>query len=229
MTLFGQGQTFTFVDEAGAPQTRPVKDFLDPAALGYVYDNAAKCSRTAAGQLAAGVPTAGGGEQATMLGATKEIAIKDATTSVDIDAPKPQLQDALGDLERPGAMDLVLRDITAESHPGVLFDVYLARKGEPDTRQHVGTISWFGAFRHHGRTAAVRKTLRYDVTDELRALDGARAAASGLTVIIEVSHGRRSADPARGDALWKDAVSRFRPAANLKIGAIELHAKPRPD
>src|SRR5260370_40368756 len=38
-------QTFSFPDENGNLVTKPVSDFLDTKALGYVYDNSTSCAR----------------------------------------------------------------------------------------------------------------------------------------------------------------------------------------
>lgn len=230
-----QDQQFSFVDANGNMVTRPVKDFLDSAPLGYVYDNVTNCARpeTAATGAAVTRPAPGGtpasGERkAALVGAKPSIAIKSATTSVDLDLPQPKLAAALSDLRQPGTVVLMLRDITADSHPGTLFDVYLARKGDTGNRQYVGTISWFGAFGHHhgGHAGPMRKTRRFDVTDELRALDGESLAASGLTVVIEATDGRDPADPAQESAHRAAAAKEFRAEANLRIGSIELLAVP---
>src|SRR5258707_3847509 len=63
-----QDQPFSFVDETGTLQTKPVRDFLDTAALGYVYDNVSQCTRskvvkTAMLQGAAPQATHAGGEK----------------------------------------------------------------------------------------------------------------------------------------------------------------------
>ena len=122
-------------------------------------------------------------------------------TVVDLDIPPARLGAAVGDLDRAAPVELVLRDVTAASHPGVLFDVFLAKKGAPESAEHVGTISWFGAFRHHGTSGPVKKTLTYDVTDALRALGGDALRTTGLSVIVEATEGRDSSDPARSASL----------------------------
>jgi Common central domain of tyrosinase/Polyphenol oxidase middle domain len=223
-----QDQQFSFVDETGALKTEKVKSFLDSAPLGYVYDNVAACGRqglaTAPRFMTATATAVSPNEDAssTMIGTSKTIAINQAVTSVDLDLPKPQLAAALGHLDRPGAMELVLRDVVAESHPGVLFDVYLARKGDPSKREFAGTISWFNVF--HGRhgSGAIKRTLRYDVTEQLRALGGSALSGSGLTVILEATEGRVHTDPAQANVLRQRASTEFRAAAKLQIGAIEL-------
>ena len=230
-----QDQKFSFVDETGTMQTQPVKNFVDSAALGYVYDNVTACARPApraadASAVSPALGAASGGERKmAMVGAAKSILIKSPMTSVDLDVPRPKLEAALADLQAPGTVELVLRDITADSPPGVLFDVFLAKKDDPANRQHVGTISWFGAFRHrHGdQEGPEKKTLTFDVTDELRELGGT-AAASGLTVVIEATHGRVPTDRAKLQAQRDEASKAFRAGANLQIGSIELQAVTTP-
>jgi tyrosinase len=230
-----QEQKFSFVDETGAKQTRPVKDFLDSATLGYVYDNVTACARPVGLASAAAPPSpaaasapAGERKMAKVHG-SKSIAVNSPTTTVDLAVPRLKLEGALADLRTPGSVELVLRDITASSHPGTMFDVFLAKKSAPAQRQHIGTISWFGAFshRHGGQRGPEKKTLTFDVTDELRAL-GSGTAASGLIVVIEATDGQVSDDPATQSVLRAEARKSFRAKAYLRIGSIELHAVPAP-
>ncbi len=223
-----QDQKFSFVDQTGALRTGQVKDFLDSAPLGYVYDNVASCGRQGLPvepRFAAAVATAAAPNEdksTSMIGTSKTIAINQAVTSVDLDLPKPKLTAALGHLDHPGATELVLRDVVAESHPGVLFDVYVAKKGDPSKREFAGTISWFNAFHRRHGSGAIKRTLRFDVTDQLKALGGSALAASGLTVTLEATEGRVQTDPAKATLLRQRASTEFRAAAKLQIGAIEL-------
>jgi len=225
-----QTQQFSFVDETGTLQTQPVKNFLQSASLGYVYDNFNSCSRTSANVLAvkaqvAPAPAAGGAKM-TLLGSNKSVAINSAQTTVDITLPAPRLQNLFAQAQGGATTELVLRDITAQSHPGVMSNVYLAKKDDPKTRVLVGTISWFGAFRHHGGKVPEKKTLTFDVTDQLRELGG----ASGLTVVIEASQGRVPVDPSKADAERAKAATAFRAQAKMTIGSIDLQqvAAPAP-
>lgn len=227
-----QDQPFSFVDETGTMQTQPVKNFLDSTSLGYVYDNVANCSRTASPltTATAGQMPAGGEKQKkiTVLGATKTVHINRPQVTVDINVPKPNLRTLMERPEPGAATELVLHDVTAQSPPGVLFDVYVSKKGDPKTRKLAGTISWFGTFRHHGSKGSEKKTYRFDVTEQLRAL-GASANTSGLTVTIEATHGRVAANPAKAQELRTLATKAFRPQAKLQVGAIELRqAIPQP-
>jgi len=123
---------------------------------------------------------------------------------------------------------LVYLQDAAGNYTGSPYDVFLAKKGSPDAREHVGTISWFGAFRHHGTSGPVKKTLTYDVTEALRALGGAELSGAGLTVIVEATEGRDSSDPAAAAASRTSAAAAFRAESKLSIGAIELQAAPMP-
>jgi hypothetical protein len=221
-----QDQTFSFVDETGALQTKAVKGFLITAALGYAYDNVSNCSRPTPLAMLAPAPVAL--KQPTAIGAASNVAIKGPLTSVDLEVPAQQLKDALGDLQHAGAVELVLRDVTADSHPGVLFDVFLAKRGDLATRQLVGTLSWFSAFHHHGSPGPSKRTLHYDVTEKLRALGGDALAASGLSVVIEATRGRRFADAAKTEDERQRAGKEFRTESNLQIGAIELRGLATP-
>jgi tyrosinase len=222
-----QQQKFSFVDETGTMQTKPVSFVVDASRLGYVYDNATSCSRPST-TLAAAAPRAAAGGARALVHKSSAVPITKPQTVVDLDIPPARLAAAVGDLDRAAPVELVLRDVTAASHPGVLFDVFLAKKGSPDAREHVGTISWFGAFRHHGTSGPVKKTLTYDVTDALRALGGAELRETGLTVIVEATDGRDSSDPATAAASRTSAAAAFRAESKLSIGAIELQAAPLP-
>jgi hypothetical protein len=73
----------------------------------------------------------------------------------------------------------------------------------------------------------VKKTLTFDVTDQLRALGGGTAGA-GLTTVIEATNGLVSNNPATLSTLRAAAASSFQPDANLRIGSIELQTAPAP-
>lgn len=229
-----QDQQFSFVDETGTMQTQPVKNFLDSTALGYVYDNVSNCSRSPSTLVASVTRTAqaapaGGEKNMTVLATTASIPIKQPQTTVDISVPESKTQELFAPPEGAAPTELVLRDVTAESPPGVLFDVYIAKKDAPNVRKLAGTISWFGAFRHHDTNVPYKKTLQFDVSNQLRELGAANT--SGLTVTIEATMGRVPAHPSLAPELQAKAASAFRPQAGLQIGAIELRraaASPTP-
>jgi len=212
-----QTQQFSFVDETGTLQTQPVKNFMDSTTLGYVYDNVNNCSRgakvlTTAAQVA---PAAG---KMTVLNSSKNVAVNTASTSVDVSLPAPKVNDLLTQAKSGVATELVLRDITAQSDPGASSDVYIAKKEDPKTRVLVGTITWFGAFRHHGATGPAKKTLTFDITDQLQEL----GRATAITVIIEATRGRVPVDASKVEGERAKAAAAFRADAKLTIGSIDL-------
>ncbi|HWX84987.1 MAG TPA: tyrosinase family protein [Xanthobacteraceae bacterium] len=227
-----QDQMFSFVDETGALVTRSVKDFLDSTTLGYVYDNVNSCARpvVVAAERAAPPQAATPAPATTMakVHATESVAIRTPTTSVNLNVPPTPLAGLFADVRRPAAkVQLVLRDITADRHPGTMFNVYLEKTANPGNRQYVGTISWFSDFshRHLGHGGAVTKTLTFDVTDQLRALGG---DTTGLTTVIDATNGLVANNPATLSTLRAAAASSFQPEANLRIGSIELQTAPTP-
>jgi Common central domain of tyrosinase/Polyphenol oxidase middle domain len=230
-----QNQQFSFVDENGALVKRVVKDFLDTKALGYVYDNDSKCARTPATNVVVA--------QADQPGQTPNVAVAPSASSVPAGAAAPAAPIALNatttsvNIAKPGLKlgaapggvaektVLVLRDVSSQSDPGALLNVFIARKDAPDVREHVGTINWFGVFdpmegMHH--EVRVARTFRFDASRALQALkiDNAQEltvtfeAASGL-----VASGKKAAStktPAPAPEV------QFRSGAALTVGSVEL-------
>ncbi len=226
-----QDQPFTFVDETGALQTQPVRNFLDSTALGYVYDNVDNCTRAGGPHIPVNAAlqqaiTEGGQLQKTTRGTSNRIAIEHPQTTVDINVSEPNVRLLMAPSEDTVATELVLRDVTAESHPGVLFDVYIATKSQPLKRKFVGTISWFGAFRHHGSKGSEKRTFEFSVSDQLRALGD--IAGTSLTVTVEATEGRVPTNPNQARSMQAAAAKAFRPEAKMEIGAIELQTKSIP-
>ncbi|HEV2645890.1 MAG TPA: tyrosinase family protein [Acidobacteriaceae bacterium] len=220
-------QTFSFPDENGTLQTRPVSDFLDSTKLGYVYDNVASCSRGLIRkpifreELALQELTT---EQRfpTIVGSTKPLPINGPQVSVDIPVPATKLRSLVKPAGASQSSVLILRDVKADGPPGTLLNVYVSKQGQPATRQYVGTINWFGAFHHHDGPSV--KTLEYDVSDQLRALN-VSTTTPGVTVSFEATDGRvpaHAATTTRLQAIRPEVLSAFRPQANVQIGAIEL-------
>ena len=221
-----QNQTFSFPDATGTLQTKPISAFFDSAANGYVYDNSTNCSRPAAGPTLASGP--GAAKKGKMLGSKKAVAVSKPLTQVEIGAPKAMVKSTMAALAPKERLELVLRDVTAQSPPGVMFDVFLSKKGNPKSRQLAGVISFFGAFRHgHGTShdaahdkdsgAMAAKTFEFDVTDLVRQLGEAE-----LMVEIEATDGRTMVEPAAAEAAKKTAAAAFRAEAKLMIGSVEL-------
>jgi hypothetical protein len=226
-----QDQPFSFVDDTGALQTQPVKNFLDSTALGYAYDNVDNCTRAGGPRISATAALEraiieGRQLQKTTLSISSRIAIDHPQTTVDINVSEPNAKLLVAPPEGTVATELVLRDVTVESHPGVLFDVYIAKKSQPQTRKFVGTISWFGAFRHHGSKGPEKKTFEFSVSDQLRELG--EIAGTSLTVTVEATEGRVPTNPDQVKSMQAAAAKAFRPEAKMEIGAIELQTKSIP-
>src|SRR5258708_1134362 len=192
-----QTQKFSFVDETGALVTKPVKDFIDTTKLGYVYENQTNCARPGTTLLKSRV-AALTALQGAVLASSPGVAIKSPQTTIDLPVPREKLAAPLAQLDTAETMQLYLRDVTADRHPGTLFNVYLAKKGDPSSRQEVGTITWFNAFRHHGHTGPEKRTYHFDVTNALRALGGPAVADAGVvTVVIEATTRRVPPDKSK--------------------------------
>jgi len=162
-----------------------------------------------------------------MLGSVKNVALSGPRTTIDIPVPRNKLRGALNDLNTAQSVRLILRNVSADSPPGTLFAVSIAKATDPAKREEVGTISWYGAFMHHGRAGGpAHLTLTYDVTAALQALGGRTLADSGLTVVIEATTGRVSAAGSAAGNCDESASAAhdFRPQANVRIESVELYA-----
>lgn len=224
-----QRQQFSFPDATGTLVTRPVSDFLDTQALGFVYDNVKDCKRPQGVRTAAG-PGGAVIKEPAMLSRTQGIKVDKAKISVSLGLSKAKLKAGLAAMAPAEKVMLVLHDVKAASHPGVIFKVFVSKKGDASTRQAVGSINWFGAFHDHdgGHAAAEAepRTFEFDVTEEIEKLGDAE-----LTVEIEATTGRVMQDAAAAQAEAEKAVKAFREAAKVTIGSIELRtsgAGPQP-
>lgn len=103
--------------------------------------------------------------------------------------------------------ELVLRDIRFEANPGTQFHISVARHDDPAKRARVGTLNFYAA------KAGAKTSRTFDVTDELRAIEG--AGLRDIDVVFESTSGR-------GDETEAPAVD---PRAKLSIGAVELRVR----
>jgi hypothetical protein len=219
-------QTFTFVDGTGTEVTKKVSEVLDTKKLGYYYEST-DCTQPKTQLLK--IPhgnIALLATHATMVGSARAVPITNAVTTIKIPVQKtPRLLTTLNHLDTAQTFVLTLRDVTASAPPGVLFAVYVAKANDPAQRQQVGTISWFGAFGHHGMHHPARETLTYDVTAALQALGVSSLGPQGATVVVEATTGR--AAPGAADAERTAAAGAFQAAsarAKVQIGAVELRS-----
>jgi tyrosinase len=222
-----ENQQFSLVDENGALVTRPVKDFLNTKALGYMYDNESNCTRTPAPVPAIAVAQAAQPEQAAAAkSATQPIRLNPTATSVDVTIAEPKLNQLKAAAPAPAQTTLVLRDVSSQSEPGALLNVFVARKDAPNTRQHVGTINWFGVHdamegMQHA-AGRVSRTFEFDITKALQALGVGDTRE--LTVTFEATSGLVASGkqaPA-GKSLATPPAAAFRANAELTVGAIEI-------
>ncbi|MBV9079778.1 MAG: tyrosinase family protein [Elusimicrobia bacterium] len=219
-------QTFTFVDASGNEVTKKVSEVLDTKKLGYTYEST-DCTQP--GTTLLKMPTANVALLAAhppVVGSVRAVPITNAVTTINIPVQNtPHLLGTFKHLDTAQTFVLTLRDVTASAPPGVLFDVYVAKTSDPAQRQQVGTISWFGAFGHHGMYHPARQTLTYDVTAALRALGVSSLGDKGATVVVEAATGRAGAGVANAERTA--AAGAFQAAsarANVQIGAVELHS-----
>jgi hypothetical protein len=233
-------KTFTFVTETGAKTTIQVGKLFDPAGpIDYTYDHATACARQPVPPAPSAAPTAMTSRQpppsqppspASTITSRSDVPIADAVTAVGMEgaaAPTPAARALLTRLmnpEAPGGLELVLDGISAEAAPGVLFRVYLARKSQPDKREYLGTINFFGLTDHaaHERGGGHR---RFVVTKAMRALaTGSPAGAAppdlaDFNVVFEATLGRTNAN-------LEAARAQFNAKANIKIKSMQLRALP---
>ncbi len=221
-------QSFDFVDETGSLQALTVAKLLGPdSPIDYSYQNATRCSRTAAADSGGG----GGPAKAAPMTTEPDKTTVDQATGVTLDAPAKSVRlklpktgapaESLGRVFRAakapaGGVELALEDITVDAPPGVLFDVYLAKKGAPaGERQYVGTLSFFGLgtrtrHKHGGPLKRV-----FDVTEQVRAALGSEIDVDAIDVLFEATTGEADAKPESARAL-------FNKKAGLKIATVHL-------
>lgn len=219
-------QTFTFVDGTGNEVTKKVSEVLDTAKLGYTYESL-DCTQPGTKLLKMRPGTVARlSANAAMVGSVKAVPITNAVTTINVPVQKtPRLLATFKHLDTAETFVLTLRDVTAQAPPSVIFAVYVAKTNDPAQRQQVGTISWFGAFGHHGMYHPARQTLTYDVTAALQALGVSSLGDKGATVVVEATTGRVGAGGA--DTERTAAAGAFQAAsarAKVQIGAVELRS-----
>lgn len=111
-------------------------------------------------------------------------------------------------------MELVLRNIRFEAHPGTQFNVILERRDDPMRRARVGTLSFYAPAKARGTT-----TRTFDVSDELRQLAVSATDPGKIDVVFEATTGRGGAK----------TTATFDPRSKLTIGEVELRVKAKQD
>jgi hypothetical protein len=125
------------------------------------------------------------------------------------------------DLAAPGRdrIELVLEDVAVAKPPRVLFNVYLSTLGPAPRRQYVGTLSFFGIGPRPQHGTIPRRT--FEVTRELRALQGGAAALPDLQVVFEATEGTADSTPEKAGPL-------FDRESGLRIGSLQLRLQGDP-
>lgn len=220
-------QSFDFVDENGALVSLTVAKLLGPnSPVDYTYENATRCSRALAKGDAEG---AGGPAKAPVAESDKITVYQTAGVALDAPsksvslklprsgAPAESLKKVFSASKAPaGSIELTLDGITVDTPPGVMFDVYLARKAAPATgRQYVGTLTFFGlgTRTHHAHGEPPRRV--FDVTEHVRKLLDGNLDVDALDVAFEATDGLDAAQP-------EGARARFNRKSGLKIGSVQL-------
>jgi hypothetical protein len=219
-------QQFMFPDETGALQKQPVSNFVNTQLLGYQYDNESSCFRVPPAPLRVeanlkqepAAPVA----YPNLVASSPGVALKPTTTSIDIVIPRVKATSLLAIPEGTSkGVQLVLRHVIAEQPPLSLLDVYIERKGAPSTRQYVGTINWFGAFRHHGMKMASDQSYDFEVTQQLKAL-GLTPTSPNITITLEASDGRVPTARAKAAVRATPPAATLSEGAKVRVGAVEL-------
>ena len=199
-------KSFVFADELGQRVVATVRDFVDPAALGYGYDGLES------------VPPPPVATASALQVASNESPVKPNTVAVarkfalgarasrmllqPVDARQGSFSDRVRNLPAGRRLYLVLEDLFAETPPEVVYDVYLnlgPGAGAKEAQRHlVGDLNFFEAVGHesHGAGGAF---FSYDITDVALALLGdKRLGFNAIVTIIPAGKPAASARPTIG-------------------------------
>jgi hypothetical protein len=209
---------FTFVDGAGALQTRTVSDMLTTAQLHYRYTAGGGCPRVfvRAPNLELAVQRIGPfpvGDSIKLNAGTTRIPLKIA----------PQVRTMLKSREEGVAQqrtNLVLDGLAYDEVPPVLYKVYV--QGPDGKRELVGVLNFFNATAPHmdmGEESpghAMPNQVVLDATDALRAVAGRSDADAQL--VLEPTTGLSGSTPT-------EAAKRISPRANVRIGSARIEVR----
>lgn len=195
-------QTWNFVDENGAAVSMKVSQLFQPGGIDYVYEQTTNCVQGPP-QLEAVAPPAAPHEMKTVT-SPAPVSLRGKSTSVPLapstlEGPEPQVPEDVH--VQPGRTILLIQDVRIEgAHPGVTYDIYLARKSDASRRVYIATINWFGIVHrahimpHEGPDhPRGHRLLYYDVTDELITLGN--PDESDISVTFEPSTGAAEEAP----------------------------------
>jgi hypothetical protein len=221
-------KTFSFVDADGNLVTNAVADlFNGTIRFNYVYQQASNCARSE--EAPETPPTAVMSPSALATARTKLAApavlgnVKNHPINAEVTRKRLALAGGAlasiralatgGNEELPVEVELVLRNIKFDAHPGSQFHVILERRDDPSKRARVGTLSFFMSTKaHEGHTGEITRT--FDVTDELRHIAVSAGDLKEVNVVFEATTGLARATETPFDA-----------DAKLTVGEIELRVK----
>jgi tyrosinase len=192
---------FVFADRNGERVEAAVRDFLEPQALGYRYDELESgpplATVVAAGPTqpgAAAAAPAGAGPSPRVLAAAEISGLSADLAGVAppaappgaAAAPQAPLQETIEDADE---IYLVLEDLHSDAPADVLYDVYLeTADSEEQISELVGSFNFFAHTAHaHGGTDA--GDVGFDITDVAKALAGRGLLTTDPKVQIVASSG----------------------------------------
>jgi tyrosinase len=194
---------FVFADRNGERVEAAVRDFLEPQALGYRYDELESgpplTTVVATGPTqpgaAAAAPVGGGpnprvvaaaqisGLSADLAGVTPPGAPPGAAAAA---APQPPLQAIVEDADE---IYLVLEDLRSDASADVLYDVYLeTADSEQQVSELVGSFNFF-ANTAHAHDGADARDVGFDITEVAKALASRGLLTADPKVQIVASSG----------------------------------------
>jgi tyrosinase len=202
-------KSFVFADELGQRVVATVRDFVDPAVLGYGYDALESVPPPPPPPVAVA---------SVQLATSSESSIKPRTAAVarklalgarpsrallqPVDARQGSFSDRVRNLPAGHRLYLVLEDLFAETPPEVVYDVYLnlapGASAKDAMRHHVGDLNFFEAVGHesHGPGGAF---FSYDITDlALGLLANKRIGFNAIVTIVPAGRPAVSARPTIG-------------------------------
>ncbi len=218
--------TFSFVDGDGSVVTRRVGDMLTAAGLGYSYQGGGGCPAAAPPHVAvaAARQTASTGGAVQTLATAGPTRLSGVQTSVPLTvspSASQSLAPSRGAAAPTARVDAVIDGLQYEHAPGTLYNVYL--QGPGGKRVLIGVINFFGvapageaehAKAHH---AMSRKSVRFDVTEALRALNLSGEASPSL--VFEATTGLTDSTP-------EGAAASLNPQADVRFDSARLVGRP---
>jgi tyrosinase len=174
-------QKFVFADENGQRVEATVNDFLDTNKLGYQYDHLEPKPQGFQPLAAPPIAAEALGPRTAVAGEASGIALSDKPVSVTLSLTGPEASSNPNFPARVAALAgnkrlyLVLRNLQADSQPGILYGLYINvpenATGAKRAAHFVGTINFFNAMPHEHETS--KKFVSFDVTSRVRQLRSA--------------------------------------------------------